>query len=165
MTSGHFDALAACGVNAQLVCTARSELRNWENGGSWQPIWFQNTLILTCRCTLTIKNLDSCVHLKIKQRWSIAEPRTIWMKYGLMCAYGCSHIRVQFHTFHLPSSGPLSLLISSPAHHHIVLITADSFGLTPALGVDRLSAWPIIGADIKHFTDYRYRPFSKHICR
>ncbi len=23
---------------------------------------------------------------------------------------------------------------------------------------------PIIGADIKHFTDYRYRPFSKHIC-
>ncbi len=24
---------------------------------------------------------------------------------------------------------------------------------------------PIIGADIKHFTDYRYRPFSKHICR
>ncbi len=27
------------------------------------------------------------------------------------------------------------------------------------LGVDRLSAWPIIGADIKHFTDYRYRPF------
>ncbi len=33
------------------------------------------------------------------------------------------------------------------------------------LGVDRLSAWPIIGADIKHFTDYRYRPFSKHICR
>ncbi len=21
---------------------------------------------------------------------------------------------------------------------------------------------PIIGADIKHFTDYRYRPFSKH---
>ncbi len=33
------------------------------------------------------------------------------------------------------------------------------------LGVDRLSAWPIIGADIKHFTDYRYRPFSKQICR
>ncbi len=33
------------------------------------------------------------------------------------------------------------------------------------VGVDRLSAWPIIGADIKHFTDYRYRPFSKHICR
>ncbi len=33
------------------------------------------------------------------------------------------------------------------------------------LGVDRLSAWPIIGADIKLFTDYRYRPFSKHICR
>ncbi len=29
------------------------------------------------------------------------------------------------------------------------------------LGVDRLSAWPIIGADIKQFTDYRYRPFSK----
>ncbi len=27
------------------------------------------------------------------------------------------------------------------------------------VGVDRLSAWPIIGADIKHFTDYRYRPF------
>ncbi len=27
------------------------------------------------------------------------------------------------------------------------------------LGVDRLSAWPIIGADIKYFTDYRYRPF------
>ncbi len=27
------------------------------------------------------------------------------------------------------------------------------------IGVDRLSAWPIIGADIKHFTDYRYRPF------
>ncbi len=27
------------------------------------------------------------------------------------------------------------------------------------LGVDRLSACPIIGADIKHFTDYRYRPF------
>ncbi len=26
------------------------------------------------------------------------------------------------------------------------------------VGVDRLSAWPIIGADIKHFTDYRYRP-------
>ncbi len=24
---------------------------------------------------------------------------------------------------------------------------------------------PIIGADIKHFTDYRYRPFSKQICR
>ncbi len=23
---------------------------------------------------------------------------------------------------------------------------------------------PIIGADIKHFTDYRYRPFSKQIC-
>ncbi len=36
---------------------------------------------------------------------------------------------------------------------------------TCPLGVDRLSAWPIIGADIKHFTDYRYRPFSKHICR
>ncbi len=34
-----------------------------------------------------------------------------------------------------------------------------------SLGVDRLSAWPIIGADIKLFTDYRYRPFSKHICR
>ncbi len=33
------------------------------------------------------------------------------------------------------------------------------------LGVDRLSAWPIIGADIKHFTDYRYRPFSKQVCR
>ncbi len=33
------------------------------------------------------------------------------------------------------------------------------------VGVDRLSAWPIIGADIKLFTDYRYRPFSKHICR
>ncbi len=33
------------------------------------------------------------------------------------------------------------------------------------LGVDRLSAWPIIGADIKLFTDYRYRPISKHICR
>ncbi len=33
------------------------------------------------------------------------------------------------------------------------------------LGVDRLSAGPIIGADIKHFTDYRYRPFSKQICR
>ncbi len=30
---------------------------------------------------------------------------------------------------------------------------------TTKLGVDRLSAWPIIGADIKHFTDYRYRPF------
>ncbi len=28
-----------------------------------------------------------------------------------------------------------------------------------SVGVDRLSAWPIIGADIKHFTDYRYRPF------
>ncbi len=27
------------------------------------------------------------------------------------------------------------------------------------VGVDRLSAWPIIGADIEHFTDYRYRPF------
>ncbi len=24
---------------------------------------------------------------------------------------------------------------------------------------------PIIGADIKHFYDYRYRPFSKQICR
>ncbi len=24
---------------------------------------------------------------------------------------------------------------------------------------------PIIGADIKHFHDYRYRPFSKQICR
>ncbi len=24
---------------------------------------------------------------------------------------------------------------------------------------------PIIGTDIKHFTDYRYRPFSKQICR
>ncbi len=39
-----------------------------------------------------------------------------------------------------------------------------------AVGVDRLSAWPIIGADIKHFYDYRYRPFSKqfyiylHLC-
>ncbi len=31
---------------------------------------------------------------------------------------------------------------------------------TSELGVERLSAWPIIGADIKHFTDYRYRPFS-----
>ncbi len=31
------------------------------------------------------------------------------------------------------------------------------------VGVDRLSAWPIIGADITHFTDYRYRPFSKHL--
>ncbi len=30
-----------------------------------------------------------------------------------------------------------------------------------ALVVERLSAWPIIGADIKHFYDYRYRPFSK----
>ena len=29
------------------------------------------------------------------------------------------------------------------------------------LGVDRLSAWPIIEADIPHFTDYRYRPFFK----
>ncbi len=30
-----------------------------------------------------------------------------------------------------------------------------------------LHCWgrPIIGADIKHFTDYRYRPFSKQICR
>jgi len=33
------------------------------------------------------------------------------------------------------------------------------------VGVDRLSAWPIIGADIKHFTDYRYRAFSKQMCR
>ncbi len=24
---------------------------------------------------------------------------------------------------------------------------------------------PIIGDDIKHFTDYRYQPFSKQICR
>ncbi len=24
---------------------------------------------------------------------------------------------------------------------------------------------PIICADIKHFSDYRYRPFSKQICR
>ncbi len=30
-----------------------------------------------------------------------------------------------------------------------------------SIGVDRLSAWPIISADIKHFTDYRYRPFLK----
>ncbi len=37
--------------------------------------------------------------------------------------------------------------------------------LATELGLDRLSAWPIIGADIKHFTDYRYRPFSKQICR
>ncbi len=29
------------------------------------------------------------------------------------------------------------------------------------VGVDRLSAWPIISADIKHFYDYQYRPFSK----
>ncbi len=28
-----------------------------------------------------------------------------------------------------------------------------------------LGVGPIIGADIKHFTDYRYRPFSKQIGR
>ncbi len=33
------------------------------------------------------------------------------------------------------------------------------------LGVDRLSAWPIIAVDIKHFYDNRYRPFSKSMCR
>ncbi len=31
------------------------------------------------------------------------------------------------------------------------------------IGVDRLSAWPIISADIKHF--YDYRSFSKPMCR
>ncbi len=35
----------------------------------------------------------------------------------------------------------------------------DIGGFANGLGVDRLSAWTIIGADIKHFTDYRYRPF------
>ncbi len=35
------------------------------------------------------------------------------------------------------------------------------YNVNSFIGVDRLSAWPIIGADIKHFTDYRYRPFSK----
>ncbi len=43
--------------------------------------------------------------------------------------------------------------------------SVDCCKMPSLLGVDRLSAWPIIGADIKHFTDYRYRPFSKHICR
>ncbi len=28
------------------------------------------------------------------------------------------------------------------------------------VGVDRLSAWPIISADIKHFTDYRSAIFK-----
>ncbi len=48
-------------------------------------------------------------------------------------------------------------LSSSSAHRH-----TDP---CPAVGVDRLLAWTIIGADIKHFYDYRYRPFSKQICR
>ncbi len=29
----------------------------------------------------------------------------------------------------------------------------------------RIRGRPIIGADIKHFYDYRYWPFSKQICR
>ncbi len=33
------------------------------------------------------------------------------------------------------------------------------------IGVDRLSAWPIIAVDIKHFYDNRYRPYSKSMCR
>ncbi len=78
-----------------VVCTSRSELNNWENGGSWQPICFQNTLIWTCICTLTIKNLDSCVNLKVKQRGSIAEPRTIWMKYGFKVCRVCVHVGVR----------------------------------------------------------------------
>ncbi len=39
------------------------------------------------------------------------------------------------------------------------------FHQTCLVGVDRLSAWLIIAVDIKHFYDYRYRPFSKSMCR
>ncbi len=31
--------------------------------------------------------------------------------------------------------------------------------------IDCIRGRPIIGADIKHFYDYRYRPFSKQICQ
>ncbi len=54
----------------------------------------------------------------------------------------------------------LNVIYSSDAKLHFSASLLQS-----SVGVDRLSAWPIIGADIKHFTDYRYRPFSKHICR
>ncbi len=43
--------------------------------------------------------------------------------------------------------------------HELLENNAHSKVVMPLLGVDRLSAWLIIGADIKHFTDYRYRPF------
>ncbi len=47
--------------------------------------------------------------------------------------------------------------------NHLEILGGAVWGLSMflvgLLGVDRLSAWPIIGADIKHFTDYRYRPF------
>ncbi len=46
-----------------------------------------------------------------------------------------------------------------------ILMITNIYIYVSLVGVDRLSAWPIIGADIKHFYDYRYRPFSKQICR
>ncbi len=37
--------------------------------------------------------------------------------------------------------------------HRILELAFRNISLDKLLGVDRLSAWPIIGADIKHFTD------------
>ncbi len=55
-----------------------------------------------------------------------------------------------------------NVIFSNNTHEwHVFKLRCTSF---PApgfkVGVDRLSAWPIIGADIKHFYDYRYRPFQ-----
>ncbi len=67
----------------------------------------------------------------------------------------CEYVTcILMHTSHTFSSVRLM---------RIKLLSAQS--VMYLLGVDRLSAWPIIGADIEHFTDYRYRPFSKQICR
>ncbi len=50
----------------------------------------------------------------------------------------------------------------SPVHHTVKQLTMT---LNALLASAESRGRPIIGADIKHFTDYRYRPFSKQICR
>ncbi len=65
----------------------------------------------------------------------------------------------------------VTLARSVPCHNSVselfrqFLWPHDSHLLWHALWAVRSRGRSIIGADIKHFTDYRYRPFSKQICR
>ncbi len=94
----------------------------------------------------------------------ICKRQFLWI-HPVCCVLSRGGAQTHWHQSYMTKHDPL-IHVNQESLSFIIATSSDKVNMhLTLLGVNRLSAWPIIGADIKHFTDYRYRPFSKQICR